>query len=187
MLNNRENHMKALKALASLIIAALAAPASAAEAPEMSIEHSIVINAPPEAVWQVVSDFNGLPRWLPVIVESRLILGKNREVGAIRELTRANGTKVQEKLIAYEPWTMSLGYTYIGGQVGATDYFPTITVSDDGGGKSKVVWKARFKRVAYWTDEPPPGQDDATPLNGLNKVYAMGLENLKKVIEEGQQ
>ena len=62
-----------------------------------------------------------------------------------------------------------------------------MTVSDAGGGKSKVVWKARFKRVAYWTDEPPPGQDDATPLDTLNKVYAMGLENLKKLIEEGQQ
>jgi len=47
-----------------------------------------------------------------------------------------------------------------------------------------VVWKARFKRVAYWTDEPQAGQDDATPLNALNKTYPMGLENLKKVIEE---
>ena len=175
--------MKLARGLLSLLLAVSAAPLFAAEAPEMKIEHSIVINAPPEAVWEVVSDFNGLPRWLSTITESRIINGKNREVGAIRELTRANGTKVQEKLIVYEPWNMSLGYTYIGGQVGATDYFPTMTVSDAGDGNSKVVWKARFKRVAYWTDEPPPGQDDATPLNGLNKVYQMGLENLKKVVE----
>ncbi|MEO8004507.1 MAG: SRPBCC family protein [Betaproteobacteria bacterium] len=174
--------MKLAKGLLVLLLAA-SAPAFAAEAKEMNIEHSIVINAPPEEVWEVVSDFNGLPRWLPVIVESKIVLGKNREEGAIRELTRANGTKVQEKLIAYEPWNMSLGYTYIGGQVGATDYFPTMTVMDAGGGKSKVVWKARFKRVAYWTDEPPAGQDDAAPMNGLNKVYPMGLENLKKLIE----
>src|SRR3954462_15795858 len=102
--------MKRLELFSALIIAAVAAPALAAEAPEMSVEHSIVINAPAEAVWAVVSDFNGLPRWLPVIVESRLILGKNREVVAIRVLTRANGTKVQEKLNSYEPWNMSLGY-----------------------------------------------------------------------------
>jgi len=175
--------MKLARGLLSLLLAVSAAPLFAAEAPEMKIEHSIVINAPPEAVWEVVSDFNGLPRWLSTITESRIILGKNREVGAIRELRRANGTKVQEKLIAYEAWNMSLGYTYIGGQVGATDYFPTMTVSDAGDGNSKVVWKAHFKRVAYWTDEPPPGQDDATPLNMLNKVYVMGLENLKKVVE----
>jgi mxaD protein len=185
--NIGEQKMKLAKGLLSLLLAVSTAPLFAAEAPEMNIEHSIVINAPPEVVWEVVSDFNGLPRWLSTITDSRIVLGKNREVGAIRELRRANGTKVQEKLIAYEPWNMSLGYTYIGGQVGATDYFPTITVSDAGDGKSKVVWKARFKRVAYWTDEPPAGQDDATPLNALNKTYAMGLENLKKVIEEGQQ
>ena len=175
--------MKLANGLLSLLLAAATAPLLAADAPEMKIEHSIVINAPPEVVWDVISDFNGLPRWLPVIVESRIVLGKNRQEGAIRELTRANGTKVQEKLISYEPWNMSLGYTYIGGQVGATDYFPTMTVSDAGDGKSKVVWKARFRRVAYWTDEPPAGQDDATPLNGLNKVYLMGLENLKTVVE----
>jgi uncharacterized protein YndB with AHSA1/START domain len=175
--------MKLAKALLSLLLAVSAAPLLAAEAREMSVEHSIIINAPPEVVWEVVSDFNGLPRWLPVIVESRLVLGKNREVGAIRELTRANGTKVQEKLIAYDPWNMTLGYTYIDGQVGATDYFPTMTVYDAGNGKSKVVWKAHFKRVAYWTDDPPPGQDDATPLNALNKLYPIGLANLKKLIE----
>ena len=175
--------MKLVNGLLSLLLSVSAAPLLAVEAPEMNIEHSIVINAPPDIVWEFVSDFNGLPRWLSTITESRIILGKNRELGAIRELTRANGTKVQEKLIAYEPWNMSLGYTYIGGQVAATDYFPTMTVSDAGGGKSKVVWKARFKRIAYWTDEPPPGQDDAAQLAAFNKVFPMGLENMKKVIE----
>jgi len=178
--------MKRTTAFLASVLAFAATPLAAVEAPEMHVEHSIVINAPPEAVWDVVSEFNGLPRWLPTIVESRLVLGHNREVGAIRELTRVNGTKVQEKLIVYEPWDMTVGYTYIGGQVGATDYFPTITVSDTGDGKSKVVWKASFRRIAYWTDDPPAGQDDATPLNALNKTYALGLENLKKVVEEQQ-
>lgn len=175
--------MKLARALLSLLLAVSTGPLLAAEAREMNVEHSIVINAPPEVVWEVVGDFNGLPRWLSTITESRIILGRNREEGAIRALTRANGTKVQEKLIAYEPWNMLISYTYIGGQVGATDYFPTMRVSDAGGGKSKVVWKARFKRIAYWTDEPPPGQDDASQLAAFNKVYPMGLESLKKLIE----
>ena len=158
-------------------------PLLAVDAPELKVEHSIVIDAPAEEVWEVVSDFNGLPRWLPTIESSRIILGKNREVGAIRELVRANGTKVQEKLIAYEPWNMSISYTYIGGQPGASDYYPTMTVKPAGSGKSRVEWKARFKRLAYWTDNPPPGQDDATVLAAFNKVYPLGLETLKKLIE----
>jgi len=104
--------MKLAKAFLAILLAVSAAPLLAAEAREMSIEHSIVINARPEVVWEVVSDFNGLPRWLATITESRIIAGKNREVGAIRELRRANGTKVEEKLIAYDPWNMSIGYTW---------------------------------------------------------------------------
>lgn len=158
--------------------------AMAVDAPELKVEHSIIINATPEQVWAVAGDFVGLNRWLPVIPESRLILGKNNQVGAIRELTRLNGTKVQEKLLEYETDPMTLTYTYIDGVVASTDYFATMVISDAGKGKTKVVWKARFKRLAYWTDQPPAGQDDATPLNGLNKTYPAGLENLKKVVEE---
>lgn len=158
--------------------------ASAADAPELRVEHSITIDATPDEVWAVAGDFNGIPRWLPTIASSRMILGKSDQVGSIRELTRQNGTKVQEKLLEYETGDEKvLTYTYVGGAVIATDYFATMVVSDAGGGKSKVVWKARFKRLAYWTDEPPEGQDDATPLNALNKTYPLGLENLKKVVE----
>lgn len=155
----------------------------AAEAPELRIEHSIVIDAAPAQVWAVAGDFVGINRWLPVIPGSRLILGTNNQVGAIRELTRLNGTKVEERLIEYGTDPMTLTYTYMGGQVGASDYFATLSVGDAGAGKSKVVWKARFKRIAYWTDEPPPGQDDQTPLKALNAVYPAGLENLKKIVE----
>jgi hypothetical protein len=159
--------------------------ALAVDAPELGVEHSIVIDASPQRVWAVAGDFVGINRWLPVIPESRLILGRNNQVGAIRELTRFNGTKVEERLVDYDGDAMTLTYTYMGGQVGASDYFATLTVADAGNGRTKVVWKARFKRVAYWTDNPPPGQDDATPVNALNKVYPAGLENLKKIVESG--
>lgn len=169
----------------SLLFALSAAPltASAADAPEMRVEHSIVINAPPDRVWAVAGDFVGLDRWYPLVESSKLILGKNRVVGCTRELTRLNGTKVEEKLIDYDDNLMTLTYTYAGGQPLSSDYFATLTVMDAGYGKSSVVWKARFKRLAYWTDDPPPGQDDATPLNALNKAYPLGLQNLKKVVE----
>ena len=118
--------MRCAKGVLFTLLAGLLAPQAllAVDAPELTVEHSIVIDAPPEEVWEVLGDFNGLPRWLPTIQSSRIILGKNREVGCIRELIRANGTMVQEKLIAYEPWNMSLSYTYIGGQPGAATISP---------------------------------------------------------------
>jgi hypothetical protein len=59
-----------------------------------------------------------------------------------------------------------------------------MTVKAAGNGKSRVEWNARFRRLAYWTDDPPAGQDDATVLAAFNRVYPLGLETLKKLIEE---
>jgi hypothetical protein len=125
-------------------------------------------------------------KWYPLIESSTLILGKNGQVGCIRELRRLNGTKVEEKQVDYDPWNHSLTYPYAGGPPMSSDYFATVTLKDAGGGKTLVEWKARFKRLAYWTDDPPAGQDDETVVKALNVGYKKGLKNLKRVVEGGQ-
>lgn len=168
-----------------MAVALLIAPLLAyAQAQEQRVEHSIVIDAAPEAVWAVAGDFVGLDKWFPPAAASRLVLGRNNEVGCIRELTRRNGTKVEEKLIDYDPWNYSMTYTYVGGEVLSSDYFATLSVKP-AGGKSLVEWKARFKRLAYWTDDPPPGQDDETVRKALNVGYPLGLKTLKEIVESG--
>ncbi len=168
-----------------LVLLSLVAPQVAwADAKELSVSQSITIDAPVERVWEVAGDFVGVPRWLTAIPSSRLILGRNRETGCVRELTRGNGTKVQEKLIEYDPWNMTFTYTYVGGQPLVSDYFASMTVKDAGGGKTQVDWKARFRRLDYWTEEPPAGQEDDTLVGLFNRIYSGGLASLKKVVEE---
>lgn len=169
---------------AACMLVALAAPGlAAADANELSTSQSIRIDAPPADVWQYVGDFAGLSRWLPPIVESHLVLRDRNEAGAIRALTRSNGTHVTEKLLEYDPYNMRLSYTYVDGQVAASDYFSTMTVSDAGDGRSLVTWSAHFKRLNYWQDPPPPGQDDATLTATYTRIYKGGLEALKKAVE----
>ena len=177
--------MRTVLAITLALLGLVPASEVLAEAQEQSVVQTIVIDAPPEQVWAVAGDFVGLDKWYPLIESSTLILGKNRQVGCIRELRRLNGTKVEEKLIDYDPWNHTLTYTYAGGQPMSSDYFATVTLKDAGGGKTLVEWKARFKRLAYWTDNPPPGQDDETVIKGLNAGYKKGLENLKRVVEGG--
>jgi mxaD protein len=166
-----------------LALAMMPQAALSADAPENRIAHSIVIDAPADKVWERVSDFVGLDSWFPFAESSTLKLGQNRQVGCIRELRRRNGTTVEEKRIAYDPWNMTLTYTYAGGEPLTSDYFATMTVTDAGNGKSRVDWTASFKRLYYWTDNPPPGQDDASLTALLNKVYTVSLDNLKKQLE----
>lgn len=159
-----------------------------AEAQELSLVKTITIDAVPDAVWAWLQDFNGLPAWHPLLVKSRIVLGENNRVGCIRELTRASGTKINERLINYDARGMSLEYTAVSGATIATDYFSTISVraADSDASKSVVEWKGRYKRKAYWTDEPPEGQDDKFSTDLLTRAYTVGLDALKAKIEGGQ-
>lgn len=164
----------------------IAVPAMGAEANNLTARQSIRINAPPDAVWAVVGDFNGSPRWLPLVEHSEIVIGTNNEVGAIRLIARRDGTKVTERLLDHDPQAMRMAYTYIDGAVRASDYFPVLSVKDAGGGTSIVAWSATFRRLAYSIDPPPPGQDDKSMTDFYNGLYKSGLENLKRVVEGGQ-
>jgi hypothetical protein len=158
-----------------------------AEAREMSLLHTIKINAPPDVVWAVAGDFGGIERWSPGVESSRLVLRTRNETGAIRLLRRrSNGTQVTEKLLDYDPLNRRMAYTYVDGVVGASDYYSVLTVKDAGDGTSIVEWRGTFKRIAYWTDTPPAGQDDKASYDFLDNAYRTGLANLKKVIEQGR-
>lgn len=173
-----------IAAAAALITAFFQAALAWADAEELSIRHTVTISAAPEAVWAVAGDFGGAQRWLPGVETSRLVLHSRNETGAIRLLRRrSNGTQVTEKLLDYDPWNMRMAYTYVDGAVGASDYLSVLSVSDAGQGMTLVEWTGKFKRIAYWTDDPPAGQDDKTSLDFLNSAYRTGLANLKKMFE----
>lgn len=162
------------------------ASAALADARELNLVHTIRINAPPDVVWAMAGDFSGIQRWSPGVESSRLILHSRNETGAIRQLRRRNGTQVTERLLDYDPGNRRMAYTYVDGAVAASDYYSVLTVKDAGDGTSLVEWKGTFKRLAYWTDDPPAGQDDKTVSNFLDTAYRTSLANLKKVIEEGR-
>jgi len=78
---------------------------------------STVINAPIERVWRVVSDFNGLPSWMPGMKDSAIEPGKNAtEVGAVRRLSMT-GTKdaLRERLETFSPGEFLITYSVLDG------------------------------------------------------------------------
>ena len=155
-----------------------------ADAQDLTIFHTIAIDAPADQVWAMVGDFGGIQRWAPGTESSRLILHDRNETGAIRLLRRrGDGTQVTEKLLEYDPYNRRMAYTYVDGVVRAADYYSEVMVKDAGNGRSIVEWRGRFKRLAYWTDQPPAGQDDKAALDFLNGAYKSGLDNLKKMME----
>ncbi|MBI3526550.1 MAG: SRPBCC family protein [Betaproteobacteria bacterium] len=95
-----------------------------ADALELTIFHTITIDAPAEQVWAMAGDFGGIQRWAPGTESSRLILHERNETGAIRVLRRrSDGTQVTEKLLDYDPDNRRMAYTYVDGVVRASDYY----------------------------------------------------------------
>src|SRR5258708_403191 len=106
-----------------------------ADAGELSIFHSIAIDAPADEVWAMAGDFGGIQRWAPGTESSRLILHDRNEIGAIRLLRRrGDGTQVTEKLLDYDPANRRMVYTYVDGVVRAADYYSELLVKDAGDG-----------------------------------------------------
>lgn len=151
-----------------------------AQAQPQTVTQSLEIDARPEVVWAIAGDFVGLPRWYPLIASSRLVLGRNNEVGCIRELTRLNGTRIEEKLLDYNPWDRSLTYTYAEGQPLFSDYFATLTVLETGDGRSRVEWKASLTRLDHLVDD---AEADAKMVSMLSGAYQKGLQTLKQLAE----
>src|SRR5512143_1478725 len=96
----------------------LAAPADAVNQREeramAKAYASSIIEAPAEAVWSRIRDFNGLPSWHPVVADSTIEDGRPGDaVGSIRQITLAdNGPTLREKLLSLSDHDRSVSYDF---------------------------------------------------------------------------
>jgi hypothetical protein len=109
---------------------------------------SAVIDAPVDAVWDVLGDFNGLPEYASRIATSELEDASGRgPVGAVRRMTRAaDGSTVRERLLHYDNPSRSLSYEFVGSHpvsarnyVGRVQAWPVTTT-----GATFVEWTGTF-------------------------------------------
>jgi uncharacterized protein YndB with AHSA1/START domain len=74
---------------------------------------STILDAPVEAVWDVIRDFNGLPSWHPAIVRSEIEDGLDSDVvGCIRSFHLADGAHVRERLLSFSDRDYSFSYNF---------------------------------------------------------------------------
>jgi len=66
------------------------------------------IDAPLQAVWQVLDDFGGVAKYNPNVEASRIVAGPDTGAGATRECVLSDGGRIEEEIVDYEPGT---GYT----------------------------------------------------------------------------
>ena len=101
-----------------------------------SVQREIVVERPPEFVWEAIRDFGGLDR--------RLVPGFVTAVevdGTTRTVTFANGTQAREVLVDSNDQARSLVYAVVGGRL--TAHSASVQVFAEGKG-TRIVWIADF-------------------------------------------
>ena len=135
---------------------------------------SSVIDAPADAVWQQVRDFNGLPGWHPAIAESRIEAGvPSDRVGCVRNFRTKDGGVIREQLLTLSDFEYECTYSILESPMGVDNYIATLKLTPiTDGNRTFAEWSAEFDCAAG--REP-----ELTQLIGQN-VFQGGFNALKQ-------
>ena len=145
------------------------------------IRRTVRVRAPRHVVWGRAGDLAGLPAWADSVRDVAYIPGYKgtlREgVGAARLITFADGSRVEEHVLA---WTDGEAFTYVATSGLPVDpYVATISlerVSDD---LTEVAWQSYLG----------PGRlsegEFADSVRGMERFYERSLANLRDLVEGG--
>ena len=142
------------------------------------VAHSTVINQSCTQVWPLISDFGSISTWYKGFSSSTHISGPTNQVGAIRQLVRANnGKSFQEKMVYLNQAGYTLAYSHIqNGPVRET--INQVHLSDiNNRSQCLATWGSTFRLK-------PEQADDAEKIRGFFiKAFVNVLTDLKSQAE----
>ena len=135
---------------------------------------STVIGAPTDRVWDRVRGFNDLPRWHPMIRDSRIedALPADK-VSCIRNFNLQNGDNIREQLLGLSDYDMFCTYSILESPMPLEDYVATIRLTPvTEGDRTFIEWSAEFSCA--------PADEDGL-VNGIGTdVFQVGFDALKR-------
>ncbi|CAN7159696.1 SRPBCC family protein [Variovorax sp. LjRoot290] len=171
---------RALSILAASLLLAASASSLAHGPTRQKVTEKVTVEAPADAVWAKIKNFNALKDWHPAVAESTADKGNTE--GSVRTLKLKDGGTLVEALESYDDAQKKYSYrAKDGGALPVTNYTSTLSVVADGG-KSVVEWRGAFYR-GFPNNNPPPELNDEAALKAVTGVYRSGLGNLKKLME----
>jgi len=142
----------------------------------VKVYSSSVIEAPADRVWAVIRDFNGLPKWHPLIRDSRIENDAPADrVGCIRNFNLKEGGNIREQLLTLSDFDFTCTYSILESPMGVQNYIATLKLTPiTDGERSFIEWSAEF-------DCPPEREKQLADLVG-NGVFQGGFDALKRQV-----
>jgi hypothetical protein len=127
---------------------------------------TIVIHAPADAIWRVLSDFGAACQYLDM-VDNCTVAGEG--VGAVRTLTLADGGTIVERLEALDEAARRMSYALLT-DTPFRDCLTTVSLGDLGRGRCQVTWSASFEADGL------PASEAAELLEGALAANCVALK-----------
>ena len=141
------------------------------------VKKSTVIEAPVEAVWNVIRDFNGHDRWHPAIATSEIERRQSADtVGCVRNFRLEDGSALREQLLSLSDLETTYSYCLLDTPIPLFNYVSHVRlfpVTD--GDRTFWEWESRF-------DTPAGRSDELAALVG-DGIYAAGFEAIRAHLE----
>ena len=129
------------------------------------------INAPASEVWKTVSDFNGLPKYLSLFVDSKM---EGSGVGAIRTITTGDGAEIVERCDKMDEATFTHVYSIVESPLQLENYVATVQLKETGESQCELTWSCAFD---------PKGTTEEELFGLLDSVYQVAFDGMKSIHE----
>jgi NADPH2:quinone reductase len=144
-----------------------------------TVVRSTIIDAPIEAVWAALRDFNAHDHWHPAVTESRIEDARAPdELGAVRNFRLRNGAQIREQLLSLSDHDHTFTYCILDAPIPLQGYVATVTlkrVTD--GNRTFWDWRSRFAT--------PPGMEATLARMVGEEVYDAGIEAIRALVGGG--
>jgi CPA1 family monovalent cation:H+ antiporter len=137
------------------------------------VSSSTVIEAPVDAVWALLKNFNNVAHWHPDVAESQIEDGgTGRDPGDVRSIRLRDGTPIREKLLAISDEFKVYTYSVIEAPLPIGNHISTVSLSAAPDNRTAITWIAQFM-----VDD---GVDPTAIAAGVKtRVMELGFEGLK--------
>lgn len=116
----------------------------------VKIVKSTIMDAPVEAVWDVLRDFNGHDVWHPAVADSHIERGQPSDrIGCVRRFHLADGSELREQLLTLSDIDMAFSYCLLDTPIPLLNYVAhvrLVPVTD--GDMTFWHWESRFDTPA---------------------------------------
>jgi NADPH:quinone reductase-like Zn-dependent oxidoreductase len=142
----------------------------------VEVRRSTVLNAPIEAVWEILRDFNGHERWHPAVAASRIEEGGAGDViGAVRDFRLGDGSRIREQLLALSDQETSFAYCILEAPVMLRNYVAIVRLRPVTSERACLwQWGARF--------DPPAAERDRLSRFVAQDIFEAGFRSVRSLL-----